>query len=184
MLSDSLRKGKRGKDITQVVCETVEPIDLPIFERAWNKLAQRHEILRTSIAWEGLREPQQRVHLNIHVPVRAEDWSGISDAEQKLRLESFLTQERRQGFDLSIAPLFRVGCFALGANRYFITFTYHHILLDARSLGILFGDVFEIYENEKSGESAPVAEVASYRRVFEWIQANDPRKSEAFWREM
>ncbi|HBL28291.1 MAG TPA: hypothetical protein DD490_15760, partial [Acidobacteria bacterium] len=43
----------------QMTCTLTGDLDAAAFRRAWQRLVDRHTILRTAFAWEGLDEPLQ-----------------------------------------------------------------------------------------------------------------------------
>ena len=51
MLFHTLRARERGVDISQIVIDCPEDVDAAAFEQAWQRLAERHAILRTSFLY-------------------------------------------------------------------------------------------------------------------------------------
>src|SRR5205085_2941934 len=64
-----------------------------------------------------------------------------------------------------------------------MVWTYHHILLDARSLGLVLNELFVIYESLRGGGAAALAAPRPYSSYIEWLQQQDWGKAENFWRE-
>src|SRR5205814_438137 len=158
-------------------------LETAVMEEAWEKLAKRHAVLRTSFRWEGLAEPRQEAHPGIRVPFAQKDWAGSPAAEQKARLEALLQEERRQGFELTVAPLMRVVLIRKSEADFTLVWTYHHILLDARSLGILLKELFLIYEGLRQGSPVALASTKPYCGYIEWLQRQEWSEAEEFWRE-
>ncbi|MGQ0445284.1 MAG: condensation domain-containing protein, partial [Beijerinckiaceae bacterium] len=48
-----------GVDISQAVATLHEPLDEAHFLRAWQRVVERHSILRSRFRWEGVAEPVQ-----------------------------------------------------------------------------------------------------------------------------
>src|SRR5215212_8381623 len=46
----------------QVNCTLQGKLDVSNLKRAWDKVAERHAVLRTSFAWEKIKKPVQIVH--------------------------------------------------------------------------------------------------------------------------
>src|SRR5512146_1032980 len=93
---------------SQFVCTIEQPLDIAIFRQAWQHMLMRHSALRTAFLWDGLDEPLQVVRRQVELPWEYLDWRGISEAEQEARLAAFLAADRARGFDLTVAPLWRL----------------------------------------------------------------------------
>ena len=76
---------------------TMTGLAIPAFERAWQRLVDRHPILRTSFHWEGREKPVQVVHRNLVMKVERLDWRAFPPAEQEARLTEFLREDRQRG---------------------------------------------------------------------------------------
>src|SRR5581483_9089537 len=116
MLFHSLLAPGSGVYVTQWTC--VLTLDLPRFLRACQQVMQRHSVLRTAFVWEGFHEPLQVVGRQVRLPYEEQDWRGLSAVEQQERLEAFLQEDRKRGFNFSVAPLMRLTFLRLAANEY------------------------------------------------------------------
>jgi surfactin family lipopeptide synthetase C len=123
----------------------MEGLDVPAYRHAWQQLAQRHAVLRTSFHWEGLDKPVQVVHRVVTVPIVEEDWRAFSPAEQEQRLHAYLRDDRRRGFNLSEAPLLRVALFRLCERDYQMIWSRHHICLDGWSGPLMTKEIAALY---------------------------------------
>src|SRR5215208_2746775 len=113
MLFHNLYAPQSGVFIQQLVATLHEEMDVAAFGRAWQRVVDRHPILRSSFRWEGLLEPVQDAHPRVALPIEQQDWRALSRAEQEYRLEIYLRADRRRGFDLDEAPLMRLSIFRL-----------------------------------------------------------------------
>src|SRR5207244_19659 len=57
-------------------------LDLMAFNRSWQKVIERHAILRTSFLWEDLEKPVQVVHRRVHISIEQMDWRDQTADEQ------------------------------------------------------------------------------------------------------
>src|SRR5262249_33131408 len=80
-------------------------LQVEAFQRAWQQVVDRHPALRTTFNWGQLDRPLQVVHRQVRVPWELQDWRGLTDVDQRGRLEAFLETDRRRGFDLQQPPL-------------------------------------------------------------------------------
>src|SRR6478672_6887666 len=86
MLAQHLRAPGSGVDVEQLVCSLPERVDADALRAAWQAVVDRHDVLRTSIEWNGLDAPQQRVYDRVEVPFEMEDWRGVGVADREGRL--------------------------------------------------------------------------------------------------
>ena len=61
MLFHAISERNRGVDIEQIIVATDAPLDLAVFAGAWQRIIDRHTILRTRLRWEDVAEPRQEV---------------------------------------------------------------------------------------------------------------------------
>lgn len=131
MLFHSLYE-QSGVNIEQMICRVHEHLNFSAFEQAWQRVIERHAVLRTSFCWDA-NEPQQYVHRQVKLSLEQQYWCGLSAKEQQERLQTYLQLDRRQGFELTEAPLMRLALFQLSESDYQCVWTFHHALLDGRS---------------------------------------------------
>jgi amino acid adenylation domain-containing protein len=152
MLFHALWEKRSGVDIAQSLIDLHETLDVEKFKRAWWRIITRHPVLRTSFHWNTLDEPQQQVHSNVELSWEEQDWRAFTDIDREMRLADFLAADRRRGFDMAHAPLFRLTLVRYGEADNRLIWTYHHILLDGRSRRLLQREVVEYYQAFLRGE--------------------------------
>ncbi len=81
-------------------------------------------------------------------------------------------------FDLTAAPLIRVGLAKLDENSNLFMFDVHHIAADAISVSILLQELFMFYQGDKPEELS-----VSYTDYAVWEQDNEAlwKRDEAYW---
>ncbi|MFF5868428.1 condensation domain-containing protein, partial [Pseudomonas sp. NPDC012596] len=176
MLFHGLGDDKRDDYLNQM-CVDVHHLDAQRFEQAWQQVAAHHDILRTRFAWQGgLPRPLQIVQRTVQVPFRVLDWRHLDDPQQQLRcLED---DELAAGFDLQVAPAFRLTLVRLGQALHRLIFTHHHILMDGWSLSALVAQVLQCYNSH-----ALPANEGSYGEYIGWLEQQDGNAAEAFWQQ-
>jgi amino acid adenylation domain-containing protein/non-ribosomal peptide synthase protein (TIGR01720 family) len=178
MLVHALHEGVAGMYAQQLAFELRGEPDADALARAWLTAAQRHAALRLEFVWEELPAPRQLVRRDISVPLTTHDWSALTEAERESRWDAWLAEDRRQGFALESAPLWRVTLFKLAPARWRLVWTHHHLLLDGWSLPLVFRDVLAAY----AGRNAAQAPAASYRDYLAWLRGRSPDAAAAFWK--
>src|SRR2546427_5826032 len=58
----------RGLDVDQVVAPLREPLEEAHFVRAWQRVVERHPVLRSRFSWEGVVDPAQEVLDHVQIP--------------------------------------------------------------------------------------------------------------------
>ena len=180
MLSHRTAGGPNGVDLVQI--ELALPGALPAgFEAAWTWLARRHAILRTAFRADGA-QPVQEVRPVIAPEIVREDWSAAND-NRPARWADFLARDRARGLDPAVAPLWRVALVSFDPHSHRMLFTFHHLLLDARALIVLFKELFVACEAFASGREPTLSAPVPYARYLAWLQEQDPEASAAYWRD-
>lgn len=153
------------------------PLDHGAFRHAWATVFERHDILRTAFHWRGLARPLQVVHRHVEPPLARIDWPAF-DAD---RLEAFLADDRKRGFDLEQAPLVRLSIIQVAPDDAYIVSSFHHLLVDGWCLGRLEREVRAAYESRRAHRpplfDAPVA----YRDYIAWLAKSDHADSTRFF---
>ncbi len=166
----------------QVIASMQGELDVPAFERAWQRVIDRHPILRSFCVWEGLQVPIQVVERHARLPFKPHDCQGMSQTEQQTRLESIIKIELERLADLSKAPLMGVALVRTADDCYEFIWSFHHILLDGWSMFLIFKEVFAFYEAFRKGQELHLGRPRTFRDYIAWLQRQDLLKAESYWR--
>jgi len=148
-------------------------LDKEKFEKTFRQLIQRHESFRTSfITVEEV--PVQSVHDIVEFEIEYDD---ISEVEVKI--EEIISSFNRS-FDLSQAPLLRVGLIKLDPERHILLVDMNHIISDGTSIGIFIRDFMALYRGEQLASFT-----LQYKDYAQWQNSNQYRESiknqEQYW---
>jgi amino acid adenylation domain-containing protein/non-ribosomal peptide synthase protein (TIGR01720 family)/FkbM family methyltransferase len=182
LLFHSLYAADPGIYVAQVSCVLRGQLNTPAFELAWQKVIERHTILRTAFAWENLAEPLQVVTREVALGLVTDDCRGLSVKEQEEGLASFLRSDRARGFDLQTSPLMRLKLHRVSDDAHQFVWSHHHLLLDGWSLPLVLNEVFTFYEAFSRGRDLHLDPGQPYLNYINWLRQQDPTESEAFWR--
>ncbi len=147
-------------------------LDVERLKEAFNKLMHRHEALRTSfeVVEDGL---VQKVHKRVEFEI--EEYKVKKDNKIEDIVKSFI-----RTFDLSKAPLLRVGLVKVRTNKYILMYDMHHIISDGVSMGILVEEFSRIYAGE---ELKPLR--IQYKDFSKWqnelIRSDSIKTQEEYW---
>ncbi|MEM1256115.1 MAG: alpha/beta fold hydrolase [Cyanobacteria bacterium P01_H01_bin.21] len=162
-------------------CTLRGDVNIGLLQQAWDFVVDRHPALRTSVHWEGVKQPLQVVTRKAAIPWRQLDWRGRDD--QQATLTDFLTEDRDRGFNLTQAPISRLALIRLSETDYELVWSCHHLLLDGWSGALVFNQVFDAYESLHQGQSPALDAVPNYQHYVRWLKQQDETAAAAFWRE-
>ncbi|MGH3842539.1 MAG: non-ribosomal peptide synthase/polyketide synthase, partial [Pseudonocardiaceae bacterium] len=139
-------------------------LDLAALSGALSALVARHESLRTTFDTIDGRGVQV-VHPPAPVSLPVWDLSELTPALREQELERLLAAQTGQGFDLARGPLLRVGVVRLAATELQVAeqvlmVAMHHIITDGWSMGVLVGELGELYNATRTGRPAQLPELA------------------------
>lgn len=177
-----LKAPESGIYFEQLVYTLHGDLNVSSLKFAWEEVLKRHQILRTGFVYHGLNEPLQVVYSWVNLPWFEQDWRELSPILQQEQLESFLAQERKQGFQLNQAPLMRCTLIHLANHLYKLVWSFHHLLLDGWSTPLVFQEVLNFYEAFSKGLNLCLESTRPYRDYIAWLQKQDIFQAELFWR--
>ncbi|MFY2561712.1 amino acid adenylation domain-containing protein [Corallococcus terminator] len=173
-----------GVYVTQLTWTFGGTVDLGALRRTWDVVVARQPMLRTAFLTEGMEEPLQQVHARAELPWSELDWRGVPEAEHPSRFQSLLDEDRARGFDLRTPPLMRLTVVRLDERTHHVLWTFHHLVLDGWSLGLLFQELFTTYASVRVGRKPPArSDAPAFREHIAWLQQQPLEAAEAFWRE-
>ncbi len=158
-------------------------INVSAFQKAWQRVVDRHPILRTSFYWENLDKPYQVVYKKVDLPYSFQDWRNLSLEEQQKQFQTFLKADGDRGFELAQAPLIRLTLIQVADDNYQFVFSFHHILMEGWSVNWLWKEFYEFYHAFCQGEDLYLERPHPYKEYITWLQQQDQEKAETFWRQ-
>lgn len=192
MLFATLSAPESGCHIEQLGCRLSGKLDVVAFEQSWQRVIDRHAILRTVFVWKDQDAPLQVVLRQVNVPLERQDWRSLSPTEQTEKLAHVLHHQRIQGFSLSTAPLMRLTLIQLSQDTYRLIWSHHHILLDGWSQPLLFQEVLTFYQHysitqnashQSSHQTLTLPPSRPYRDYILWLQQQDLTQAKTFWQQ-
>ncbi len=150
-----------------------DELDKERFENIFQRLIERHESFRTSFEMvDG--QIVQKIIPNVNFKMD----SFVADNETKIEeiIEDFI-----KPFDLSHAPLMRVGLIQSG-NKYFILIDIHHIISDGVSMEILIDEFVRLYQKKELPElRIQYKDFAIWQKEF--LKSERLQAQKEYWRD-
>ncbi len=184
MLSHALYDLDLGVGFEHMSLRLQGELDVAAFKRAWQRVVERHPIIRTAFLWADVNRPLQIVYKKVQIPWEQQDWRGQSPQEQQKRLESFLQADRQRGFDMSCAPLTRMALIRITDDAYQFVWSVHHALIDGWCQPLIFQEVMAFYEAFCQGQDVHLPSPPPYRDYIAWLQQQNLDQAEVFWRRL
>ncbi len=183
MLFETLASPGSGIHIEQASCALRGGLNETAFERAWQRVVDRHPVLRTAFFWEGQEQPVQVALRRVKAPLEARDWREYPPDRQQEMLRDWIDADRSRGFDLARAPLMRLTLLRMAGDAYRFIWTLHHILMDGWCISLVLKEVLVLYEAFSRGEEPDLEPVRPYKDYIAWLRRQDASRAEAFWPE-
>ena len=184
MLFHTLLDKNSSSYFQQISYRIYGDLDIEVVKKSLAFLFRRHEILRTSFIHQSSKRPVQVVLKERKPDVYSEDlrqlYPGQDQAREEL-IRNFKEKDRERSFDLTRDVLLRLAVLRLDNREYEVIWSYHHILMDAWSTGILVSEFFTIYSGFLQGRNPQLPEVTPYRDYIQWLEAQDKKESQDYW---
>lgn len=158
-------------------------LDTAALEAAWQRVVNRHSILRTSFHWSDDQGPRQKVHDCVQMPFVFEDWRDLTNAQQEQKLTEYLEADCALGFDVSVAPLIRVAVLQTRSNVFQIVISNHHLVLDGWSMGVVRREVSQTYNALVRGEQCELPPAPEFSTFVDWLSNQEAEAGESFWQQ-
>ena len=182
MVFHSLHSPESNPYFNQIVCTFTHELHLDAFKDAWQRVIERHAILRTGFLWEGVTDCLQIVHGTVTMPIEVCDWRDRSHQEQQAALQEYLLQDRALSFRFDQPPLMRVALMRLTDQTFWMVWSHHHALLDGWCQAVLVREILAFYQTAHQGQSRMPDLAVPYRDYIAWLQQQDAAAAETFWR--
>jgi len=165
----------------QLSCKLHGKLDPEAFKKAWEAVTNRHDTLRTAFVWEDLEEPLQVVYDQVELPFEILDWRDKTEEQQAADFKTIVAAERKQGLQLTAAPLMRIVLIQLSNDTFRLIWNHHHLLLDGWGLPVILKEVMMFYQANTGGENLRLPTPPPYSDYISWLQQQDMEKAKQFW---
>ncbi|MBF0214940.1 MAG: HAD-IIIC family phosphatase, partial [Magnetococcales bacterium] len=151
------------------------------FEAAWNEVMRRHDALRTRFVFKNIQNPRQVILKEQKILFLDNDLSHLTPKRQQEIIENYKQEDRERGFDLSREVLMRMAVFRLDADTFEVIHSFHHIVLDGWSVGIIHEESFQIYAALQTNTPHRLPPPVPIARYLQWLDRQDKNASERYW---
>lgn len=156
-------------------------LNIPAFEKAFETLIIRHEILRTSFLTVA-GEPKQKVqeYEDFKFSIEHKDVSGLDNIEESAN--RIINNHACHVFDMTNGPLLKAILVQKEERIHLFSLVLHHILCDGWSIEILKKEIVALYNAYNRGESNPLVPLKiQYKDYAYWHNSLNLEKEESYW---
>jgi len=160
-------------------------LNVDVLRAAFNEIAKRHEILRTTLQ-ERSGELLQMIAPEGEINLTEADLAVDRDVHPDVALDDRLRTETRQPFDLSLQPGLRVLLLRSAPGEYYLQLCFHNTLFDQSSLLVLLKELSEHYAAMLNGQSVSLPPPTQYSDYVRWQESLTTSGMEGrvkYWRE-
>lgn len=179
LLLHSIAQPELGVYVNQSVIELSGPLRPARLRNAWARAAARHSALRAAFVWQGVDVPLQVIRPAVSLPWTEHDWRGRGAAGPERDLSALLAADRARPFEFTSAPLMRLVLIRVAADRWWLVWTYHHLLLDGWAATLVVDEVLRNYREAPDGALQAGPQIADY---VAWLHRQPAQAAERHWR--
>ncbi|GAB4190172.1 MAG: non-ribosomal peptide synthetase [Coleofasciculaceae cyanobacterium] len=183
---DQLEKGNPAYNIAFAL-RLQGALEVTLLEQSLNEMVRRHEILRTTFSMvDG--QPVQVITSCLKLSLPVEDYQNLLEVDCESEVRNLMTQEARQPFDLTQAPLLRAKLLRLTQQEHIFILTLHHIIADEWSVEVFVREMAVLYKAFLEGSSSPLCELPIQYKDFtywqrQWLQGEVLDTQLSYWKQ-
>ncbi|MCG9771548.1 condensation domain-containing protein, partial [Pseudoalteromonas piscicida] len=144
------------EELAQVITDATA-FSLKVLTQVFETILDRHEVLRSVYEAEG-GEARQRVRevSALDFSIKEEDLSHLTGEKLAGEIESRVTADIKQAFNLAEDVMLRVCYIKTGGESGVLIFNMHHIASDGWSVDVLTKEFFALYHAYSAGKANPL----------------------------
>ncbi|WP_262016371.1 condensation domain-containing protein, partial [Micromonospora sp. Mcm103] len=144
----------------------------------------RHEALRTSFDLHSCSMPMQLVHADAEVPVTVRDLRGSDADALRESLRAYQAEERARLFDVTRAPMLRLGVHLESGGGWWLTVVRCHAITEGWSLYHLLAELLGSYRTIRDGREPALPALPAVRYadfVARELRALESAEDRGYW---
>ncbi|WP_051010663.1 non-ribosomal peptide synthetase [Paenibacillus riograndensis] len=156
-------------------------LNVEILNMVLNELTGKYEILRTAFFYHDIKKFKQAVLKERKLRIHYEDISSRSMQEQSSYIEQFKVQDRSNPFDLEQDCLLRVAVLKTDTGNFKVVYSFHHIIMDGWSAGIILQEVIAQYKARLQEAELKQEKAVPYSDYLDWLDHQDKAAALDYW---
>ena len=161
------------------------PLDVKALEASFTFIAQRHEAMRTALAWED-DHAVQIVLPTLDVKIDVVDLSTLPAVDRERALNVRIRDESNTSLDITRAPLFRVRLYKIDEGEHVLFFMPHHAIWDGWSFDAFLHELDVAYaafsRGAKPSLPTPTIQYVDFAEWHHaWLEGEELEKQSKYW---
>ncbi|MEH1866378.1 MAG: amino acid adenylation domain-containing protein [Nostoc sp.] len=178
-------EGESGAYTIPFAVRLVGNLNIQALKEAFQKIVQRHEVLRTCFQVKD-NKPLQVIASNVSITLPVVDLQNVAEPWQQVEQQA--VKEAYKPFDLTKDPVLRVKIWQVAKDEYVILFAIHHIAADGWSKGVLIREVSAHYRAITTGSSVALPELPVQYADFtlwqrQWLTQKVLERQLTYWKQ-
>lgn len=161
------------------------PLDVFAVAASFGEIVQRHEILRAYFE-EIDGTPFQKFYSEIQLNPTLLDLTNLSLEDREICSQQYREGLSKIPFDLTQAPLLRIGLLRLSTGEHLLSLVIHHVVFDGWSVSVFMREFLTLYQAKTLGsvpnlEPLPLqyADFAAWQRTHVSQESMDSQRN--YW---
>ncbi|WP_231885283.1 condensation domain-containing protein, partial [Paenibacillus elgii] len=165
----------------QVTFELRGSLNVEAIVQSFDSLMERHAALRTNFYTARGDLPVQVVFRNKKLENHYEDLSGMNEVQREAYFAAYAEKDKTRGFDLAQDSLMRVAIFHKEEERYWLLWSFHHIIMDGWCIPLVTNEVFDTYAAMEQGRKLEPAPAQPYSQYIKWLEQRNEAEASRYW---
>ncbi|NOQ27489.1 MAG: amino acid adenylation domain-containing protein [Bacteroidales bacterium] len=175
-----LKDESKNLYFVQLSLEIQGVIKSDYFQKAWNKVVDNNEMLRTVYRWEKLNKPVQVILKEKNVDIRYYDLSK-EESTKESEYQKIKLKDSEKNFDLREVP-FRLTLCKFKTDKYSLLISNHHIIYDGWSNGIILKEFLNFYNELVTVSTLKINKKTSFKNYLKFNH-KPSTEDESFWKD-
>ncbi len=167
--------------LAQIRCDLHGEMDAGLFNKAWNLVIERHDMLRSVVLHEGLQEPIQVVSKTASISIDVHDFTDKSVTDAVAGCDAIAAKAIQQSVQIDQQPMMRVHLGLINKQLSHLIFEWHHILMDGWSLAVIANEALLAYEAFVRGNTPHMLDAGKFKDHVAYLASQNSESIQTFW---
>ncbi|MEL7038648.1 MAG: amino acid adenylation domain-containing protein [Cyanobacteria bacterium J06592_8] len=163
-------------------------LNIAILEQSFNEIIRRHESLRTTFPSLSSSKPQQLILSEFRLNIPIIDLRLLSESSRDSEADRLAKQEAKKPFNINKDKLVRITLLQLGETKFILLLTWHHLIADGWSRGVLLKEFSAIYKAFSQHQPSPLPELQIQYADFaiwqqQWLSGEELKSQLSYWKQ-